>query len=647
MERSKGRLKILALLVALMFVALTTRLWFLQVLASETYRKEARNNGVRTAETEPLRGEIFDRNGDPVVSNRRAIEVRVIPQDLQESGKAEKVVLRLSDLLGISVEDLRERMENPEFYPFQPKPIVTYDGIRERELGETVYAAIAERPRSYPGVEVVKTTVREYPQGDLGAQLLGWLGRIDADELEELEKRGYGPNDVVGKSGLERRWERFLRGKPGLEKFLVNADGETLRRLGGRDPVQGGNLYLTLDAGIQTIAEDALEKGIHEARLHFDEDTGRYLNAPAGAVVVLDPDTGGVIAMASWPSFDPEWFVAGPSERQQRYLFESEQAPLLNRATQLSYSPGSTFKPFVALAAVEEGIASLGGYYPCVGEYNAATDPDGRPFTNWTSDYLGYMTIADSLRVSCDTVYYQWGDRFWLEWRNEFAAANNDPFQDRLSEWGFGSATGIDLPGETDGLVPDAAWKEKYTQEHPELFLPDETAWLPGDSILLSIGGGSMLATPLQVAQAYGAIANGGKLCRPHLVERIVREGVVVKRVGSPCKPVPYTEAEITYIRNALALVTTGGTAASVFRGCPLSEVPVAGKTGTAERAGFQDTSWFAALVGPIDDPDYVVVAMVEEGGFGSETSAPIVRNIVEGMYGITCQGSSDTTEAD
>jgi penicillin-binding protein 2 len=387
-----------------------------------------------------------------------------------------------------------------------------------------------------------------------------------------------------------------------------------------------------------------LHDGLVNARKQLDAAQGsvQYLKAPAGAAVVLDAKTGGVIAMASLPTYNPSWFVKGLTKAQARYLGfcnncpqAQMRAPQLNRAVQQNYKPGSTFKPFVALSALKEDIATMGGYYPCPAVYYAPTDVNQlTPFTNWSPVDLAPMTIAESLRTSCDTVYYDFGYRFWARWAQNPLAANNEPFQADLRGFGYDAPTGIDLPGEAGGLIPDA----HYGDTHPVLY---PYGWkVPGGDIQLAIGSGDTLATPTQMAAAYAAIANGGHLCRPHVVDRIVDpQRHLVKRVSGHCKQLPYSQAELQYIRTALSSVPVSGTASSAFAGFPLSQYPVAGKTGTAERPGFQSTSWFASFA-PVNDPKYVVVVMVEQGGYGSQTAAPIVRHIYEHLFGLPVSGA-------
>ena len=615
MERAGSRLKVLAFVVAFMFVALSTRLWFLQVLAGPQHERDARDNSLRTVTTDALRGDILDRDGRRLVHNRLSLEVRINRDELGD--EAEATLAHLSEILGVPAQELGEELDSKLYYSYQPVPVAEF-------VPEEVYFKVREEPERFRGVEVVEQSVRTYPQGPLAAHLVGWVGQINAQEIDNPLFEGYGPSDLVGKAGLEATYERWLRGTPGEERFLVNSDGEVLREFAAKPAEPGHDLRLSLDLDVQRIAEEELEAGILRARGAFDSSSGKNLVANAGAVVVLDPRSGGIVAMASWPSFRPAWFVRGLTEAQRFQLFESAQAPMLNRATQITYAPGSTFKPFVALAAVKEGLASLTGYYDCPAEYVHPGDESGTVFHNWNGQSGGTLTIAGGLKVSCDTQYYAWGSGFW----SLDARTNDEELQRRVRQWGFGRETGIDLPSEAVGTVPDRA----YVTEHREVY-PD--GWIPGIDILLSIGAGEMKATPLQVAQAYAAIASG-KLCRPHLVARIEdRDGTATKRVGGKCKPVGYTRAELEYIREALRGVTSGGTASSVFSRCPLD---VSGKTGTAERPPFQDTSWFAGLV-PSADPEYVVVAVVEQGGFGAETAAPIVRNIMSRIYRTPCEG--------
>jgi penicillin-binding protein 2 len=490
---------------------------------------------------------------------------------------------------------------------------------------------IHEHPTRFPGVEVEQTSVRSYPFGRLAAHVLGWTHLIDSTQYEALKGEGYGLNDVVGAAGLEVTYEQYLRGQPGKQKLIVNADGETIQKLGAIEPVPGDDLHLSLDARVQRLSEKALAEGMAHARAAYTDINGNAMRANAGAVVVLDANTGGVVAMASNPGFDPSWYVHGLTPQQSKYLNQNENAPSVNRATQLSYTPGSTFKPITALAAVKEGFASLSGNYECVPAYTHPNDESGTVFSNWTDVNLGYMSIQRALEVSCDTVFDAFGSDFYFKWSQNPLGDNGDALEKDLHEWGFESPTSVDLPSETQGLVPDPGW----AATRPDLF--ENGAWIPGGDILTMIGSGYVQVTPLQLAQAYGAIANGGHLCRPHIADELISaKGSVDKRVDDHCdRMVPYTPQQLSYIRGALRSVVSSGTAQCAFAGFPTSQIAVGGKTGTAEREpGKQDTSWFAAMVGPDPDhPEYVIVTMVEQGGFGGQTAAPITRQVIDALY--------------
>jgi penicillin-binding protein 2 len=636
MEKIGSRLKVLAILLAIMFAALTTRLWFLQVLATEANQQAARDVSRRTTEIEAPRGRIFDASGRPLVLNIPSRQLRINKEILAESGRTDEVVERLSSLLEMPVDDIREKLDSTRYLDSQPKPIADF-------IPKDVGWNIKEFPDAYPGVSVATTTVRSYPQEDLAANLLGWTGQIPPGDLESPSFKGYGSNDTIGLSGVERTYESFLRGTKGQNRSLVNREGQWIQALPGTDPVPGDDLYLTVDRDVQRYATEELSRGITYARLRSDS-LGRPYRATAGVALVMDM-RGGIVAEVSYPSYDPRWFVEGLTSGQNRFLFgKTSSGPTLNRAVSLTYLPGSTFKPFVSLVASREGLADFnGGTYSCPNEYFAPTDVEElTPFGNASVSDGSYLSVAQALVSSCDTVFYPWGYKFW--WDSKQTGYQDEPFQKGLHDLGFGELTGVDLPREERGVVPDAKWAETQSVL--------EYGWdVPGPSILLSIGSGYVNITPLQLANAYVTLANGGRRCTPHVVGKVKDpdEGLV-KKVEGDCESVPFSKKDIAYVRNALAGVThPGGTAGSAFLGFPFDQVTVAGKTGTAVRDDgnqFQDTSWFAAMV-PAENPKYVVMAMVEEGGFGAETAAPIVRHIIERMYGIGTSGFTGAPVAD
>jgi penicillin-binding protein 2 len=625
MEKASSRLKVLALLVVLMFVALSTRLWFLQVLATTQFQREARDNSVRFAYTEPLRGKIYDDRGHVLVGNRESLEVRV---NRDAMGKdAEAVVLRLAHLLHVPVRVLVERLQTNQYYSYQPIPVAEFVSPHVRDY-------IAEYRELFPGVDVVPTSVRAYPYGRMAAHVLGYVGLIYADEYDKLKNKGYEQTDVIGRTGVEQVYEHYLRGTQGVQKFIVNSDGETIRALGVREPTAGDDLHLTVDLRIQRDAERQLADGLARIRSEVATDGSGYLKANAGTVLVMDARTGAIRAMATTPSYDPRWYVRGLTKAQQRYVNNQTLSPALNRAIQLGYVPGSTFKPITGLAAMKEGFATMGGYYPCDAEYTHPNDTSGTVFHNWSVTNLGSMTLANAIRISCDTVFDKFGSDFYFDYVNNQLNDTSLKLQNDLHQFGFGEPTGVDLPAENAGLVPDPAWATDAKMENGTPLFPD--GFVPGIDILTMIGSSYVNATPLQLAQAYGAIANGGHLCRPHVVDQIApHNGDAVKQPEDRCgRTIPYTPAELAYIREALGSVVSSGTASCTFSGFPTSQVWVGGKTGTAERPPYQDTSWFVGMAGKsANDPRYIVLAMVEQGGFGATGAAPIVRHVIEDIY--------------
>jgi penicillin-binding protein 2 len=624
MEKASSRLKVLALLVVLMFVALSTRLWFLQVLATTKFQQEARDNSVRFVYSEPLRGLIYDDRGHPLVENRESLEVRVTRDAL--GSDAEAVILRLSKLLDVPAHVLVRRLQTNQYYSYQPIPVAEFVSPHVRDY-------IGEYHELFPGVEVVPTSVREYPYGRTAAHILGYDGLISAAEYDRLKNKGYEQTDVIGKTGLEQVYEHFLRGTQGVQKFIVNSDGETTRALGVRAATAGDDLHLTLDLRIQRAAERQLYEGLLRIRGTPTSDKTALLKANAGTVIVMDAQTGAIRAMASYPTYDPRWFVRGLTKAQSNYYYKSLAAPALNRAIQLGYVPGSTFKPVTGLAAMKEGFASMTGYYPCDATYQHPGDTT-TTFHNWTTANLGSMTLTHAIEISCDTVFDKFGSDFYFHYVNNQLNDSGLLLQNDLHEFGFGEQTGVDLPAEAAGLVPDPTWAAQAKMANGTKLFPD--GFVPGIDILTMIGSSYVNATPLQMAQAYGAIANGGHLCRPHVVEKIVDpKGNTVKQPEDRCgRTIPYSPAELAYIRTALGSVVTGGTASCTFAGFPTSQVWVGGKTGTAERPPYQDTSWFVGMAGKdANAPKYIVLAMVEQGGFGATGAAPIVRHTIEDIF--------------
>jgi penicillin-binding protein 2 len=624
-ERGLGtRLTILAAAVAFFFAALTTRLWFLQVLAAEKYRADAQDNRVQLIPIPAPRGQILDRNGEPLVTNRPSTVLMV---DRRQVRNEEALLFKLSDLLDVPVQELAERYHDEDYLSYQPVPLW-------QDVPQPVAFYIGEHRDEFPGVRYETVGIRDYAHGTLAPHLLGNLGEITRQELNDPSFADHLPGQKVGRGGLEQQYERFLRGEDGWLKLEVDASGKVLQVLGRQEPIPGNDLVTALDWEIQQLAEETVEEAVQDARVSVSTELG-YVKATAGSVLVLDPDTGGVLAMASYPTYDPRIYQDGLTVQENRSLRSAaKNYPLLNRAVAGAYPPASTFKPFIASAAIKAGFASQNGFYDCPPTFQVPGDVT-TVFHNWTTAHLGTLSLAESLVQSCDTVYYDFGFRFYLE-RDD----RGDLMQQHLRRWGFGRLTGIDLPGEQDGRVPDQRWKEAVHEEAPALY--PEPLWLPGDNINMSVGQGDMLVTPLQLANAFAAIANGGKLYRPQLGMEIRRpDGSLVRRmVPEMIGRVPAKRSTLAFLRTALTgVVSSGtGTATAAFAGFPLSEQPVAAKTGTAEvdtPNGEVLHSWFAAMA-PAYDPEYVAVAIVEEGGHGSEVAAPIVRRVLEGLLDLT-----------
>lgn len=633
------RLKVLAVLVIAMFAALTTRLWFLQVLAAQENRDAAENNAVRLIEIPAQRGQILDADGVALVGSRPSLVLTINRQELGDD--RERVLSRLSELLGLSANKLGERLDSDEYYAFSPIPVAV-------DIPEKVELYIKERGDDlFPGVDVQTLPVRSYPFEGAAAHVLGYLGQINEEELQDPAFSEYSAGDLIGRAGVEAVYEQELVGTAGLQKYLVNSLGETIRPLGTQEPEPGNDVVLTIDADTQLIAEESLSLGMRNARTVYDEFSAKFLLADAGAVVIMDPDTGGVEAMASFPTFQPSFFTRSHSNEEiERRFGEGSGAPQLNRAIAGEYPPGSTYKPWIALSGLQRNRVDTGQSYTCPGTWITpfdTEDPDAitYEFNNWTPADLGFMNLATALSRSCDTVFYPMGYSFWDDYyvnaqEDAQGADSREPLQRDLTAMGFGRRTNIDLPFEQEGRVPTAEWKQQIHEQFPDSFPDGE--WYPGDLINMSIGQGDTLVTPLQLATAYSGLMNErGEICTPHVLDRVVDAATEapIRTYDPRCRQLPFDPGYLGYVRDALAGTVRGdGTASGAFSGFPFEQVSVAGKTGTAEVDPKQDYSWFAAMV-EAGGERHVVVVLVEQGGHGSTTAAPIARRIIEGLYGL------------
>jgi penicillin-binding protein 2 len=647
------RVKVLAAIVLAMFAALATRLWFLQVLAVEEARADAADNAVRLLEVPAPRGVIRDASGDVLVDNRPSMVVTINRQEVGD--ETERVLFDLSRLLDVPASELGERMDDPNFYVFSPVPVAV-------DVPRRIAYYLKEHRDDFPGVDVVELPVRSYPYGSLGAHVLGYLREVTQEKLDSPAFQDYEPGDLVGDSGVEAVYEHDLVGTKGLVKYQVNSLGENLGMIGDQAPTAGNDVWLTIDVDVQSLAEESLVAGIEHARTVFDTSSGRNLTANAGAVVVMDPSTGAIEAMASYPSYDPGLFTQRMPEREyQRRFGQARGSPLLNRAIAGQYPPGSTYKPWIALSGLQRDIVSMDRSYGCPPSWTVPYDEDNPAaiqyvFDNWTTANLGFMNLATALAKSCDTVFYPMGYEYWarfypppwldgVEGNDEEEAS--EPLQRDLRQIGFGRGTNVDLPFELVGRVPDAEWKTTIHERYPEAFPFGD--WVPGDFINMTIGQGDTLVTPLQLASAYSALQNDGRICVPHVLQQVTSaDEELIREYRTNCRRrLPFDERYVRYVRDALTQTVRGaGTAAGAFGGFPFGTVWVSGKTGTAEVDPKQDFSWFAAMTEGLGE-QHVVVVLVEQGGHGSTTAAPIARHVIEGLYGLEFSQFTDVAGTD
>ena len=643
------RLSIVAVVVLSLFGALFARLWYLQVMVAGQYQVQASANRVRTIAEEAPRGRILDVKGRVLVDNRVSPAVTIDPYALSKMKKADRddLKLRVAQKLteaGIptKVSGIEKSLADKQYALLQPIPIAI-------DVPEDLFAYFAERAAEYPGVAVERESVRQYFFGSpgvanvLAAHVLGYVGRVNSDELTAkkddavVSTKPYQSDSSIGKSGVEKQYEDDLRGTPGVQTIEVDAKQTPIRVVSEQAPKPGNDLVLSIDIDVQKSAEDALATQMASLKGGSEQGNVYPTNAPAGSVVTLDPTNGNVVAMASYPTYDPTEFVNGISADRYNQLKGDDPAkdPFLNKAIQGQYAPGSTFKLVTATAALQNGLITGTTPYPDTGVFHvlgcaAGSTAPGCLKRNSGGAVNGSTAMAKSLTVSSDVFYYWLGDRF-------FRSGPATGIQDTARSYGLGADTGVPLPFEQNGFIPDAAsLKARYPKADP---------YGEGNNVDTAIGQGYVLVTPLQLANAYAAFANGGTFYQPNVVAKVLRGG------GDLNNPVDVIETIAPVVKGQVSLpanvrdpilqglegVPRTGTAAAAFAGFDMNAFPLAGKTGTAQVNGKADTSVFAAF-GPVGAPRYATVAVLEQAGFGAAAAAPVVRHVFETVSGQTPQ---------
>ena len=654
-------MRVLAVVALSMFLALTARLWYLQALKSDEAKDVATTNITRVINIEAPRGQIYDDSGKLLVGNRVVASVTINPKEIEESEMdSQEINAMLTEIAIeinrsgklIKVADIEAKLEDSSYGPYDDIPIAV-------DVPEDLLVYFGERPNRYPGVKVADRSVRSYLYGSLASHVLGWVGPVTNSELsirKPVEGKDYSLRDQIGKSGIELMFEDDLRGQNGKKVVEVDRRGRVIRERTDlfKPPVAGNDVYLTIDIDLQSLVENELERSIYLARDKIpesSEDNKEPLPfvAPGGSSLIISPKDGEVKAMASFPTYDPNESIGGYSLSRWAELNDPvNDLPMFNRSIQGEYAPGSTFKVFTAHAAwhedvfgtgrvkeADEPIDDPGEYFlqSCRADAEDLETAGGCVFRNAGSKPYENVDLIRSLTVSSDVYYYTIGESIYI---NPIHPEN--AIQDAAVSYGLGMQTGIQLPFEQDGYIPTPQKRKQRHEDNPQIF--PNGRWYPGDNVNISVGQGDVLVTPLQLANAYATFANGGTNFAPNIVSSVFdRDGEMLKEFGKRVKK----EIEIdSDFRNRAIRGLVGvtedveGTAYWAFNSVatdgaffPIENFPIAAKTGTAEVRGKADSSLFAAIT-PAQDPDYVMVAILEEAGFGSAVAAPMTARVLE-----------------
>ena len=669
-DKSVIRLKIIRVIFLSLMITLVGRLFFLQISTGENFVKASQRNAFREIYTPPVRGLILDQVGRPVVSNKSTLVVSVNTRILENTeDKGASVITRLSQSLRISETDIKDRL-TPCGTKGAKKPPICWSGSLfqpipiAKDVSRLVALEIMEQRTLFPGVSAELIAVRDIPRPfDVNmAHIIGYVGPVTDIEIEKQKQEGISADDIglqnndsIGRSGVERFYDSYLRGKPGIKVMAVDKAANIKGVVSETDPESGKYVVLNVDAKLQSLVEEQLSAAIDRAR------SKNYVGE-SGAAVVVDVKNGNILAMATYPSYDPRIWLGGITNEQFELLSNPENGiPLISRATQGLFAPASIYKVITTAAAAENGF-DLNAIYQCPPQMEIGT----RVFRNYESIGFGPITLQRAMEVSCDTVFYDIANTLWL--RDGGLNPIDKPVdavENMSFAFGLGSKTGIDLPEEVRGRVGGRIFKRNFWDKNHEVWCeraengypeveavdPERARMLQkfakenctegmrfraGDAVNISIGQGDTVVTPLQMAMAYAAIANGGTVYEPRVVKAIMNaDGSVAEKIEPKVKnKLPISNETLKYIQKSLETTTISGTGAPPFVGFPLSRIPVATKTGTGEVLGKQSTSWFASYA-PADNPQYAVVLMVAQGGTGSGTSAPSVRRIYEELFGI------------
>ena len=662
-QRSRLRLVVVQALVFSLFATLFVRLYYLQVVGGEDYQAKAADQSVRDIVVQPQRGLVVDDQGRPLVANRMSwvISVDRTLVGRLAADEREPLLARVGEVVGQDADEVERRLTDCgdpgsiegtcwNGSPYQPVPVAA-------DVDQAVALRVLEQPEDYPGVLAEQQSVRAYPRpfGVNLAHVVGYLSPIteaEFDRASEVDDQSLNGASSVGRAGVEKEYDAWLRGMPGYRRVAVDSMGRVLGDDSTIESEPGDTLVTSIDARVQSVVEKQLAERIATQRATVDPVTGRPYEADSGAAVVMEARTGRIVAMASQPTYDPDVWTGGISEAQLKRLYSTTAGtPLLSRATQGQFAPGSTWKPFMTAGALTNGY-SEDSRLDCSSGFQVGN----RVFKNYESGAYGSIGFAKALEVSCNTFFYRIGYDFWQRYGSDVADVEaQDPLVEEAQEFGFGSETGIDLPGEAPGRIADRKWKRSYFESQKDYYcgIADEPqtadtsdfvyrfarefciegyAYRAGDAVNFAIGQGDTIVTPLQLARAYGALANGGTLWEPRIGKAIVSpDGEVLRRIPTEkAAEVDVPRQAISLIDSALQDVSSVGTMAWKLGGFPLDDVTVRAKTGSAEVYGKQSTGWVASYT-----KDYVVVMMISQGGTGSGSVGDGIRAIYEALYGI------------